>query len=194
MNLLGSGLHLAKHHEDALSVQEAQLATMRRLGESEGNILAVQTNLSCSYRMLGRDEEALSMRRDIYSGRLKLDGEQNERTLIAAKNYATSLKDLSRFEEAKALLRKEIPVTRRVLGESNDLTLKMRWVYAETLVKDPAATFDDLHEAVTTLEDAGRTARRVLGGAHPLTVEIERGLQKSRAVLRARETQPSASA
>ena len=57
----------------------------------------------------------------------------------------------------------------------------------QTLVKDPAATFDDLHEAVTTLEDAGRTARRVLGGAHPLTTEIGQDLQKSRTVLHARE-------
>ena len=28
----------------------------------------------------------------------------------------------------------------------------------------------DLHEAVTTLEDTERTARRVLGGAHPIGV------------------------
>ena len=29
------------------------------------------------------------------------------------------------------------------------------------------ATLDDLREAVTTLEDTERIARRVLGGAHP---------------------------
>ena len=37
----------------------------------------------------------------------------------------------------------------------------MRWNYARTLYKDPSATLDDLREAVTTLEDAERTARRV---------------------------------
>ena len=47
---------------------------------------------------------------------------------------------------------------------------------------------DDLREAVTTLEDTERIARRVLGGAHPTTTGIERDLRKSRAVLRARET------
>ena len=31
---------------------------------------------------------------------------------------------------------------------------------------------DDRREAVTTLEDAERTARRVFGGAHPLTEGI----------------------
>ena len=37
---------------------------------------------------------------------------------------------------------------------------------------DAAATLDDLREAVATLEDAERIARRVLGGAHPLTVNV----------------------
>ena len=50
------------------------------------------------------------------------------------------------------------------------------------------ATLDDLHEAVTTLEDTVRIARRVLGGAHPLTSSIERSLRRSRAALCARET------
>ena len=59
---------------------------------------------------------------------------------------------------------------------------------------DPAATLDDLREAVTTLEDTERTARRVFGGAHPLASAIESHLQKSRAALRARETPPPRSA
>ena len=40
-----------------------------------------------------------------------------------------------------------------------------------------------MREAVNTLEEVERTARRVLGGAHPLTVEIEGGLRASRAIL-----------
>ena len=54
---------------------------------------------------------------------------------------------------------------------------------AEALYKDPAATLDDLGEAVTSLEDTVRIARRVLGGAHPMTVEIEYCLQESRFTL-----------
>ena len=53
---------------------------------------------------------------------------------------------------------------------------------------DPSAMLDDLREAVTTLEDTERIARRVLGGAHPATTGIERRLQYARAVLRARES------
>ena len=64
----------------------------------------------------------------------------------------------------------------------------MRWNYAKALYLDDGATLDDLHEAVTTLEDTERTARRALGGAHPLTNNIEGDLREARAALRARET------
>ena len=77
---------------------------------------------------------------------------------------------------------------RRVLRESSVTTLRLRWNYAEALYTDPGATLDDLREAVTTLEDTERIARRVLGGAHPLTVNIEGCLRNMRA-LSARETE-----
>ena len=63
----------------------------------------------------------------------------------------------------------------------------MRWHYARALYSDGDATLDDLREAVTTLEDAGRIARRVLGGAHPLTMDFADHLRYARAALRARE-------
>ena len=66
----------------------------------------------------------------------------------------------------------------------------MRWIYAAALCKDPASTLDDLREAVTTLEDTKRIARRVLGGAHPTTKDIERDLRYARAKLNAREPPP----
>ena len=59
------------------------------------------------------------------------------------------------------------------------------------LYYDPGATLDDLREAVTTFEDVEPIARRVLGGAHPLTTEIQLQLQEARAALRARETPPA---
>ncbi len=143
--------------------------------------------------MLGRHEKALSMERDIYSGRLKLQGEENKYTLEAANNYANSLLSLRRFEEAKSLMCKVRPVAQRVLGESDDLTLMMRQNYARALHKDPDATLDDLREAVTMLEETALTARRVLGSAHPLAMSIETSLRIARAALGARET-PSGSA
>ena len=105
--------------------------------------------------------------------------------------HAISLKKLERFEEAKSLLRKTIPVARRILGFGHDHMLRMRWVYASALYKDSNATLDDLREAVTSLEDTERTARRVLGGAHPSTMGIGAALREARAALRARETPPT---
>jgi hypothetical protein len=62
---------------------------------------------------------------------------------------------------------------------------------ARSLYIDTGATLDDLSEAVETLVDTERIARRVLGGAHPDTEAIEDHLRIARAVLRAREeTQP----
>ena len=63
----------------------------------------------------------------------------------------------------------------------------MRYNYARALYRDPDATLDDLREAVNTLEDTERIARRVLGGAHPDTKNMEAGLRDARAALRARE-------
>ena len=166
---------------------------MRRIGTSEHNMLIAQSNLAVTYSSLGRKEEALRLRQGVYSGRLELNGEEDEDTLIAAINCAASLRDLERFGEAKSLLRKTMPLARRVLGENSQSTLRMRWLYAGVLYKDPDATLDELREAVTTLEEAERIARRVLGGAHPYTEGIAGGLRDARAALRARET-PSASA
>jgi hypothetical protein len=60
-----------------------------------------------------------------------------------------------------------MPVAGHDLGEHDDTTFRMRWIYAEALYRDADAVLDDLHEAMTTLEDTERTARRVLGGAQP---------------------------
>ena len=84
-----------------------------------------------------------------------------------------------------------MPVARRVLGDSHDNTFKIRWYYARALYRDPGTTLDDLREAVTTLEETTRIARRVFGGAHPVTEDIEKSLRESRAAFAARETPPS---
>ena len=144
-------------------------------------------NLANTYQRLGRLEEALDMKRDAYSGFLKLYGKEHEETLIAANNHAYSLFDLERLEETRKLLRKTIPVARRVLGESRVLTLRMKWTYARALYRDPGATLDDLREAVATFEDSERIARRVFGSKNPATEVHGEWLQYARAGLRARE-------
>ncbi|CAH0373114.1 unnamed protein product [Pelagomonas calceolata] len=188
INVLGNGLYEARHYEESLSVKEAELSMRRRVGASKQNMLGMQNNLAGVYRMLGRDEHATRMLRDIYSGRLKLHGEEHKETFGAALNYASSLVKLLRFEEAKSLLRRTMPVTRRVLGDTVQITLKMRLCYAFALYKADSATLGDLREALATQEDTERIARRVYGGAHPMTTVAERDLRNLRAALRARET------
>ena len=79
-------------------------------------------------------------------------------------------------------------MAQRILGNNDNITLAMRSIYAQSLFFDAAATLDDFREAVETLVDAERIARRVLGGAHPTTTGIEYDLQKARAARDARET------
>jgi len=195
MTQLGTGLDAANHYEDALSVRQAELAMERRVGADKESLLLTLGNLANSYKRLGLTTEAANMYRDVYSGRLKLLGEEHRETLVVAGNYATSLIDVHRYAESKHLMRKSIPVARRVLGEGHELTLGMRRNYAQTLCTDPSATLDDLREAVATLEDVERIARRVLGGPHPITVEIEQALRcGARVALRARESPPTGDA
>jgi hypothetical protein len=188
MSVLGSGLFEQGHHRDSLTVQEVVLSMMRRLGAPEDNVLSGQANLAMAYGKLRQYEGALQIELDVYSGRLQLHGEENEYTVRAANNYASTLSTLRRFEEVKPLLRRTMPVARRVLGDSDVITYKIQSLYANALKEDPAATLDDLHEAMNTLEETERTARRVLGGAHPLVVSIERDLRVSRAALGVHET------
>ena len=190
MSLLSVGLYQARAFEDALSVQEAELSMKRRFGGSEAAILAVQGNLAGTYYDLARYEEALQLRREVYSGRLKLNGKEHESTILAAHNLAFSLVDAQRFEEARSVLRKMVPVAPRIIGSNDEITLRIRTLYAAALYEDDRATLDDLRESVATLEELARTARRVLGGSHPVTEEIEDDLRAARAALRAREAVP----
>ena len=197
MGQLGNGLHDAGQFEDALSVRETELATLQRIGAPEAFKLTPQSNLATTYDCLGREDDALRMRRDVYSGCLRSGGREHPETLTTGNNLASSLLALRQYEEAKSLLRDLIPVARRVHGDSFDITLMMRWNYASALLGDylngdDKDTLDDLREAVTKLEDAAPTARRILGGLHPIVPVIEGGLEHARAVLReARETHPS---
>ena len=84
MRQVANGLSAAGHHEDALTVEEAQLSMLRRIGASEYNILGVQNNLAASYAQLGRHDEASRIQGDVYHVHVKLNGEEHIGTLLAA--------------------------------------------------------------------------------------------------------------
>ena len=52
------------------------------------------------------------------------------------------------------------------------------------LYKDATATLGEFREAVGTLEDVERIARRVMGGAHPIATGIKGSLGDARAAFR----------
>ena len=144
MRQLGTGLHFAKDYAAAVSVKEAELATLRRIGGTESDILITLANLAGTYDELGRREDSLRILQDVYSRRLELSGEEHVHTISVAINYAVMLNDLERYAEAKSLFRKVIPVAQRVLGASHDHTLRMKWAYTRALCDDPGVTLDDI--------------------------------------------------
>ena len=156
-------------------------------------MLAFQATNALKLKQLNppRLGKALRLQRDVYEGYLKLHGEEHYETLRAANDLAMTLTELQppSYKEVKALLRRPMLVARRVLGENHELTLKMRLLYAMALYKDPGATLAELREAVATLEETSRTARRVLGGAHPFVLALEASMRLSREALHNREAE-----
>ena len=73
--------------------------------------------------------------------------------------------------------------TNRAYGYAGLASGRLGGLAQATIYKDDGATLADLREAVTTLEDLERIARRVFGGTHPLTMNIEHDLQECRAAL-----------
>ena len=78
------------------------------------------------------------------------------------------------------------PKTRRSVHNTSSKIVRQN--YALALYQSDGATLDDIREAVTTLEETERIARRVLGGAHPETEYIADELREARGVLSAHET------
>ena len=194
MTQLGNGLHLADHHEAALSVKEAELAIERRRhgGAITSNMLTMQANLANLYKLLGRYAECLQTNRQVLALCLSGYGREHMDTLSAVINLVSILNDWAgagpgRFDEAKSLLSQSMPVARRVLGESHRLTIFMRSSFENARYLDPSTTLNDHREAVVALEEVVRDVRRVLGATHPDVQQIERSLQNARRMLRARE-------
>ena len=135
-----------------------------------------QGALANTYHELGRLEEALSLQRDVYSGRVKLMGVEHRSTLIAANNYAMTLLQLKRFKEAERVLRKVAPAAQRVLGNEHELTLSIREdLCRATLDGDSSA--EEKREALQMLEDTVAVMRRVLGPTHPDTLHAQSELK-----------------
>ena len=67
LNQLGNGLQRARHHDDALSVQEVELSMLRRIGVAEHNnlMLNAKGSLAATYYAFGRLEDSVLLNRDV---------------------------------------------------------------------------------------------------------------------------------
>ena len=149
------------------------------------DILNSRANIAVSLCCLGRHEEALALRREIYARIMALGPTKD--TLLYASNLSESLVTSSLWAEAKQFINDQMPLFEEVHGPNHELTLKMRWRLALALCDDTDATLGDLTEATAILEDVFRRLRRLLGDAHPLTAKALRVLEITRADLAKRQ-------
>ena len=184
MSVLGNGLAESGNHEDALTVRETELSTMRRTGAPEESMLIVQGNLANSYAALGRFEQSLNITRDIYARSSALHGKDNAYTLVTAGNLVASLvDDLEQFDEAKAFLRDRIPEAIRTLGKDSDITFRLQRMYAQCHYENDDASREDVTTAIAQLEDLDRRGTRIYGASHPQTRATRCHLKRARAKL-----------
>ena len=110
--------------------------------------------------------------------------------LASLASVSISVTNVLAVEASERMVHRAVRLARmaEALGENDDLTFATILNYAQSLYKDASATLNDLREAESTLKDAVRLARRVLGSTHPTVVQMENSLQNARAILGARES------
>ena len=144
MDVLGSSI-LDSRPAEAVQVLEASLTlTRRHFPHATEAIGAAEINVASTLQSLGRWDEALVLKREIYARRVTRLGVSHEDTILSGCNLALSLCKLELWEECKPFARDQVlPVARRSLGADHDLTLKLNHNLATALTQDPNRTRDD---------------------------------------------------
>ena len=153
MNFLGNSLSSAGHHEDALSVREAELSLLRRAGraETDPNVLVMQGNIAQCYKHLGQIEKSFAIEQRVYRMQRASLGDDHENTRISAINIARTLAaGLNRHKEAARFLRKEMPPLMRNISRDHANAIKLQLYLANCLSTGNDASWADLREAVAT--------------------------------------------
>merc|ERR1712129_349535 len=166
-------------------VFEADLALCRRYWSHDENFMLIsRTSLASCLADLGRHDEALVLKREIYARRVVISGVSHERTIQAGVSLAQSLKSLELWNEAITLLRDPLlPAARQSLGSDDHVTLALHQNLASALQDSPKCTRDDLLEAEIIMQDVVQRRRRVFGPAHPDTLRAETALSITHARL-----------
>ena len=180
MTLLGLGLAAAHRHEEHLVVVEAQLAIARRAEAVEQAILNIKDNVANCYRSLGRQDEALAIRRAVYARSVALSLPP-ALLYLRVLNLSSSLQHSRRHAEAKAFLLEQVPKARRALGEVHELYLKLCLTHGQAICFEGSR--EDVVEGTTLLEELSSTTRRIYGPAHPFAETVQRAFVASKQAL-----------
>ena len=186
MTALSNGLAEVGCYDEELGVLEARLSYLKRNGGLINHIDVTLTNMAVCYSNLGRREESLTLRREVYARTVAHRRPEIDIATMAL-NLAHGLVATGRYDEAKSLSREKLPAARRALGNDHPLVFKLRGMYAETSLHDQSSTRADLDEAVSVVEDVIQRSQRVCGTAHPET-------QNMRDLLKALKTERSSRA
>ena len=167
--MLANGL-MYLETEAALSVREAQIATLQRFWPGSVEVLKSQADLANCLTLLGRFEKALPIFRAVYNCALELRGATHPDTIIDACNYVNSLLDNRHFTEAKQLARLQQRLA-RPLSERNRARLEANGILAQALFQafeagDPGSTRADLLESEVLIADAVKIMRHTVGAQH----------------------------
>jgi len=182
---VGRALSAVNNFEDAFVVEKAALEYYEHVApDYVENIITLRGNMAVSLSRLGREEESLSIKRECYQYLVHHEGKTSERAMFQAYNIAVSLAHLQKNTEAISLMREQLPLVKRVLDNDHELTLKFQKLYAKTLFAPPDGPWSEEKVRARGLMEAfTRSARRVLGPAHPETRHGEKLLETMTKIL-----------
>ena len=171
LGLLGNALRSEVSAREALPVLELALSTRKRFFSYDLHSVMVETgNVAQCHADLGHHEKALSMRRELYAGRVALSGESHPESVCAGLGICSALILLQRFSEGKELLRGQL----RLAQPDTEAALLIEVQLAAALHQDPAATRDDRLEAAAIARKTLSRLRRCCGPEHPRTRILEK--------------------
>ena len=181
ISIVAHGLDGAERQLERIVILEAQVATEKRLGNSEMNVNGTQSNLSNAYVKVNRYEEALALKRQVYAGLVRMKADE-ESILAEALNLSVALMLTRNTAEAIKLLSEKIPDAKRTLGDDHNVTLSMRWKYATALCSPGDLNYDinDINEGIKVLENVVRHSQRVLGPGNPNVRDMKGSLAEAR--------------
>jgi tetratricopeptide (TPR) repeat protein len=155
--------------------EAARSLFLRHRGPEHAHTLASMSNLANSYAALGRDLEALRLRKETLALRQKTQGPDDFDTLQAMNSLGTSLAQLHRFHEAREVFEQTLALQRAKVGPHQPVTMSnLAACYCEL----------NLHEEAIKLNKETLEVRKAtLAPGHPDILKTMHNLATSYAAL-----------